>query len=108
MKRHLGTLENMKIFLFGTAGWGGAAVYFDKIMTDVKQYISASNTIIDSYICQGKMTNNVFEWYQKKLEEQPEHLNTLSLINNCNYALSHPDRQDIEAVKVHVKYLIST
>lgn len=104
MKKYLGTLENKKILIFGTAGWGGLEVYFEKILSNVKQYISASNTIIDS----GKMTHNVLERYQKKLDEQPENPNTLSMIENYNYALSHPDRQDIEAVKVHVKNLIST
>ena len=105
MKKYLGTLENKKIFLFGTAGWGGSAVYFEKILTDVKQYISTSNTIIDSFMCQGKMTHNVLERYEKKLEEQPEDPNTLSMIENYNNALPHPDVQDIEAVKVLIKSL---
>ncbi len=103
MKKYLGTLENKKIFLFGTAGWGGSAVYFEKILNDIKHYIHGSNTIVDSCMCQGKMTHNVLERYEKKLEEEPDNANTKSMIKNYNDALSHPDVQDIEAVKVRVK-----
>ena len=108
MKRYLGSLENKKIFLFGTAGWGGEAVYFEKILTDVKQYISESNTILDSFMCQGKMTHNVLERYQKMLVEQPDNINTQNMIENYHIALSHPDIQDVEAVKLLVKSLLFT
>ena len=42
----LGRLRNKKIFLFGTAGFGGSDAYFEKILGQVKQSIDASNTVI--------------------------------------------------------------
>lgn len=103
IKRYLETLKNKKIFLFGTAGFGGTEGYFENILTDVKQYIPESNKIIGSFICQGKMPHNVLERYQKLYKEQPENENILNMIANYKNALSHPDLHDVEAVKALVK-----
>ena len=102
-KNYLRTLENKKIFLFGTAGFGGSGEYFESILTDVKGYISDSNKVVDSFMCQGKMLHNVYERYQKLLEEQPENANVINMINNYEKALSHPDIHDIASVKVLVR-----
>ena len=102
----LGTLENQKIFLFGTAGFGGSESYFESIITDVKQYISPSNIVVDSFMCQGKMSENVLERYQKILIEQPENKNTQDMIDNYNQALSHPDMHDVLAAQVRVKSIL--
>ncbi|MDD4149000.1 MAG: flavodoxin family protein [Bacteroidales bacterium] len=103
IKLYLRTLENKKIFLFGTAGFGGSETYYEGIMAEVKQYISESNIIVDSFMCQGKMTKNVLERYQKLLKEKPEDDNILNMINNYKDALLHPDADDVEAIKSLVK-----
>ena len=41
----LSQLKNKQIFLFGTAGFGGSDIYFRKILSQVKQFIDASNVI---------------------------------------------------------------
>ena len=107
MKLYLRTLENKKIFLFGTAGFGGSETYYDGIFAEVKQYISESNIIIGSFMCQGKMTANVLERYQKLLKEKPEDDNILNMINNYTNALLHPDADDVEAVKLLVKRIFN-
>ena len=75
----LSKLKNKKIFLFGTAGFGGSDAYFEKILGQVKQSIDASNTVIGEYMCQGKMLD--------------------LLIQNFDRALSHPDSEDLERLK---------
>lgn len=50
----LSKLKNKKIFLFGTAGFGGSDAYFEKILGQVKQSIDASNTVIGEYMCQER------------------------------------------------------
>ena len=40
----LSKLNNKKIFLFGTAGFGGSDAYFQKILGNVKSAIDSSNT----------------------------------------------------------------
>ena len=95
----LSTLKNRRIFLFGTAGFGGSDAYFQKILGQVRQSIDPSNTIIGEYMCQGKMPQSVRERYMK-MKENPEHpANLDALIKNFDYALSHPDSDDLEKLR---------
>ena len=95
----LAKLKNKKIFLFGTAGFGGSDVYFKKILEQVRQTIDSSNVVIGEYMCQGKMPLSVRERYIK-MKESPEHPANLDmLIKNFDCALSHPDREDLERLK---------
>ena len=92
----LGQLRNRKIFLFGTAGFGGAEAYFQAILDKTKAFIDDSNTVIGTYMCQGKMPHSVRERYVK-MKEQPDHMpNIDAMIENFDNALSHPDANDLE------------
>ena len=55
----LKTLKGKEVFLFGTAGFGGSQEYFDKILSSVRKCLGASNTVIGTYMCQGKMPQSV-------------------------------------------------
>ena len=95
----LSTLKNKKIFLFGTAGFGGSEAYFQKILNHVKQSIDSSNSVVGEYMCQGKMPPSVREYYMK-MKAQPEHPENIdALIENFDQALSHPDRTDLERLR---------
>ena len=95
----LAKLKNKKIFLFGTAGFGGSDVYLKKILEQVRQSIDSSNVVIGEYMCQGKMPLSVRERYIK-MKESPEHPANLDmLIKNFDCALSHPDGEDLERLK---------
>ena len=95
----LSQLKNKQIFLFGTAGFGGSDIYFRKILSQVKQFIDASNVIVGEYMCQGRMPQSVRERYLK-MKEAPDHPANLDvLIQNFDCALSHPDANDLEKLK---------
>ena len=95
----LAKLRNKKVFLFGTAGFGGSEAYFQNILNRVKASIDPSNSVVGEYMCQGKMPQSVRERYQK-MKAQPEHpANTDALIENFDRALSHPDARDLERLK---------
>ena len=95
----LSKLKNKKIFLFGTAGFGGSNTYFNKILEQVRQSIDSSNEVIGAYMCQGKMPQSVRDRYIK-MKENPEHPANLDmLIENFDRALSHPDADDLERLK---------
>ena len=92
----LGQLRNRKIFLFGTAGFGGSEAYFQAILDKTKTFIDDSNTVIGTFMCQGKMPHSVRERYAK-MREQPDHMpNIDAMIENFDKALSHPDANDLE------------
>ena len=52
-------LRGKRVFLFGTAGFGGSAPYFEKILAATRQALDGSNTVIGSFMCQGKMPVSV-------------------------------------------------
>ena len=89
-------LRNRKIFLYGTAGFGGSEAYFQAILDKTKAFIDDSNTVIGTFMCQGKMPHSVRERYVK-IKEQPDHMpNIDTMIENFDKALSHPDANDLE------------
>lgn len=91
----LGQLKNRKVFLFGTAGFGGSEAYFQAILDKTKAFIDNSNTVIGTYMCQGKMPLSVRERYMK-MKEQPDHMpNIDAMIENFDKALAHPDADDL-------------
>lgn len=95
----LSKLRNKKIFLFGTAGFGGSAAYFQKILNRAACSIDASNSVVGNYMCQGKMPSSVRERYMKMKDQPEQPTNIDTLIENFDCALSHPDEMDLERLK---------
>lgn len=99
----LQTLKGKRVFLFGTAGFGGSAPYFEKILAATRKVLDGSNTVIGSFMCQGKMPMSVRQRYEA-MKAQPARIPNLdALIENFDKALSHPDAADLEQLKQAVK-----
>ncbi len=94
-----GQLRNKKIFLFGTAGFGGSEAYYQKILANVRTAIDASNTVVGEYMCQGRMPQAVRDHYVKMKEMPDAKPNLDALIENFDQALSHPDQEDLERLR---------
>ena len=92
-------LRDKRVFLFGTAGFGGSAEYFEQILAAVQKSLDESNTVIGTYMCQGKMPMTVRQQYEKMLQ-QPNHAPNLEmLIENFDKALAHPDAADLDLLR---------
>lgn len=85
------SLSCQKLFLFGTAGFGGAPAYFEQILDRVKSKLGSGVTVVGSYMCQGKMPMSVRERYMQ-MEESPRRT---AMLENFDAALSHPDAEDL-------------
>ena len=95
----LRALRKKKIFLFGTAGFGGSDSYFRTILECVTKSVDKSNTVVGSFMCQGKMPSSVRERYVK-MKGMGNPLTDLdAMIENYDRALSHPDAQDLDKLK---------
>ncbi len=94
----LKNLKNKKIFLFGTAGFGESEKYFQNIINNIKKNIDSSNTIIGTFMCQGKMPISVRKRYEKQKQELSR-ANIDNLIENFDKALSHPNQLDLEKLE---------
>ena len=98
-------LKNKKIFLFGTAGYGGSEDYFRNIINNVKKNIDSSNTLIGTFMCQGKMPLAVKERYENMAKQNNSSVDIDKLIRNFEEALSHPDITDLERLKATLENL---
>lgn len=93
-KTFLQSLYRKKIFLFGTAGFGGDEAYFSQILSKVQSHLDASNVVVGTYMCQGKMNISVRRRYESMMDKQPEQMK--HLIENFDKASTHPDEADLE------------
>lgn len=91
----LQSLTNQKVFLFGTAGFGGAPAYFEQILGRAKANLASSVPVIGTYMCQGKMPQVVRDRYEG-MEDSPRRT---AMLENFDQALSHPDQGDLEELK---------
>lgn len=90
----LQSLNGQKVFLFGTAGFGGAPAYFEQILNRVRENLPETTELIGSYMCQGKMPAAVRARYEA-MEDNPRRA---AMIENFDRALSHPDTQDLDTL----------
>ena len=93
------SLHSSRVFLFGTAGFGGSEEYFSRILERVVSHLPSDNTVAGSYMCQGKMPMTVRKRYEAMLEQSPEDEKMKAMIDNFDRALSHPDSADLEKLR---------
>lgn len=93
----LNKLHGKKVFLFGTAGFGGTRAYFNQILARVRTCLDASNEVVGTYMCQGKMPDTVRAKYELMQKDNPEQIQYL--LDNFEEARSHPDSDDLEALE---------
>lgn len=91
----LARVTTQEVFLFGTAGFGGAPEYFDKILSAARQNLPDDATVCGSYMCQGKMPMAVRARYEQ-MEDSPRRQ---MMIENFDAALSHPDAADLSHLR---------
>lgn len=96
---YLKSLHGKRIFLFGTAGFGGSPEYFQGILERVSGFISSDNEQIGSFMCQGKMPEAVKKRYEDMAKKNPDDERILSFLNNYEKALAHPDEKDLFDLK---------
>ncbi len=94
----LHSLTRQRVFLFGTAGFGGAPAYFAQILGRVQENLSQESTVIGTYMCQGKMPDSVRARYQA-MEDSPRRT---AMPENFDQALTHPDDLDLAQLKAAV------
>lgn len=97
----LSKISGKEVFLFGTAGFGGEAAYFESILSRVAQCLGPDNTLIGSFMCQGRMPMAVRERYEKMLSAPPSPRmpDPRKMLENFDHALTHPDEEDLAHLK---------
>ena len=80
-----------RVFLFGTAGFGGSDAYFSKILASVRAQLPDGAEEAGCWMCQGRMPQAVRQRYEA-MEESPRRQ---AMLENFDRALSHPDTEDL-------------
>lgn len=97
MQAFLQTLGGKRVFLFGTAGFGGSGQYFAQILGRVEAFLPASSRVEGRYMCQGKMPMALRRRYEAMLPGEPEKAKVM--LENFDAALPHPDRADLARLR---------
>ena len=91
----LAQLTNQEVCLFGTAGFGGSAEYFEQIAHRVETLLPAGVTVLGRHLCQGRMPMTVRQRYAA-MEDSPRRA---QMLENFDAALSHPDAEDLRQLQ---------
>lgn len=93
--RFLSLLASKRVFLFGTAGFGGSPDYFEQILSRVHAHLPKDAVLVGSFMCQGKMPPSVRERYEALLAAHPEDKRFQMLLENYDAARIHPNDVDL-------------
>ncbi|MCI7729971.1 flavodoxin family protein BilS [Enorma burkinafasonensis] len=94
----LAQLGGKRVFLFGTAGFGGAPEYFERILAGVREKLPADAEYLGGAMCQGKMGPGIRRRYEGMLAEKPGDARIQAMIANFDAALAHPDDDDLARI----------
>ena len=98
----LARLSSRRVFLFGTAGFGGNDAYFQQILSRVRAQIPETNEVVGAFMCQGRMPSSVRARYEKQLASSPTPEPYKALIENYDLARAHPDEEDLRRLEAAV------
>ena len=94
----LKSLHNTNIVLFGTAGYVDPE-YKKTILKNAESNIPVNNTVLDGFVCQGKMKPEVKDKFAAFLAREPENETMKFLMNAYEEGLSHPNDKDFADLK---------
>lgn len=91
-------LDGKRVFLFGTAGFGGSDAYFAQLLDRVRGHLPEGAAYLGGAMCQGKMGAGVRARYEGMLAEHPDDERIKGMIANFDAALAHPDEADLARI----------
>ena len=91
-------LSGKKVFLFGTDGFGDTKEFYEKILESAQTHLPASNELIGSYMCLGKVTDKM----QTHIKEGAPELYA-EIKEVLAEAAHHPNQADLDELVASVK-----
>ena len=92
-------LTTQRLFLFATAGFGGDAAYFARILGRAEELVRPGVPVIGTFMCQGKMPASV----RARYETMEDAGRRQAMLDNFDRAASHPDGEDLSALAAAVR-----
>lgn len=103
MAEFLGTLSGKRVFLFGTAGFGGSQPYFERVLANVAKHLPADAELIGQAMCQGRIAAGFRARYEAALQSDPTDERARVMIHTFDVALNHPSQQDFGRITTAAK-----
>jgi len=101
IKNFIQKLSGKKVFIFGTAGYDNTKEYFDGILEGVKANVPESNTIIGSYMCQGRVSDAIQDKIKKAMPDKYE-----AIKDKLAESLNHPNEDDVNLLVAEVEKVL--
>ena len=92
---YLERVKGKKVGFFGTLGAYPDSEHAGKVIENVSLIISKENTLLGSFLCQGRIQSKLTDKF-KKTEGNHTHKMTPERIQRHKDAESHPDDADIQ------------
>lgn len=106
MKEFCALLNQEKIAIFGTAGFGGSDEYYRSLAERFASTLLENNKVLGSFYCQGKMPMSIRDRYVSMLTKNPEDAKLKVNIENFDDASTHPDEDDMRNTKVFANKML--
>ena len=88
-------LDKQEVVLFGTAGLGYSADYFDKIIQRTRKLFGERVRFFASFMCQGKMPIQVRDSLLNLKKLNPNDSKYDRMLSNFDVGQSHPNKDDL-------------
>lgn len=99
----LAALEGKRVFLFGTAGFGGSPEYFDRVLGNVRKHLPASAQLIGEIMCQGRIDPAARSKWEAAAQANPADPRATMMLKTFDAAEKHPSEQDLTRVVTAAK-----
>lgn len=99
----LARLDHKRVFLFGTAGFGGSPEYFERVLGNVRKHLPDSAELIGTVMCQGKIDAAARGKWEKAVAANPDDLRAKMMLKTFDMAAQHPSQQDLGRVTTAAK-----
>ena len=98
LRAFLPALAGKRVFLFGTAGFGGSPEYFGQIITRVSGLLPGAGTGGDWSVSEGRRGGAARRRYQAMAADPATAEKGKALLENFERASAHPNQKDAEAL----------
>ena len=102
--KYLQTIKNKNVALFATAGVNPNTDHAKDSLVNAAKNLDESNTLIGTFICQGKFDPKLLEAFKQFPEGHP-HAITPERIARHKEASTHPDEADLENARAFIRGL---
>lgn len=89
-------LHHQTIILFGTCGFSNEVRYHNLLIDNISKNLAADNTVLDYFMCQGEISIQFKEKYEKALLLNPDDPKMLASLKIYQESIGHPNSEDMD------------